>query len=374
MVEIKCPKCGEVIKLGKDEYNTILNDVEKQEIETRVNERVENLKNTIIAQHQVELIELKSLLEQEKAKQELEINKATEKANKELQEKANELLRQQVMFEQKLQMKDEDIKKWKEFRLGGSTKELGESLEQYCHDAFDEMRSVAYPNAYFEKDNDVDSEGKGDFIFRDYIDGVETVSIMFEMKNQNDTSKNKHKNEDFFAKLDKNRTSKNCEYAVLVSTLEEDSKLYNNGIVDVSHRYPKMYVIRPQFFMTIIGLISTLSKNTYSAKKQLQEYQTSNVDITRFEDSVKSIVERVNGDYEKAGKIYSEVDSMCDDIIKKVNKFRDEFRKAADSIGSAKKKLDGLEIKKLTRGNPTMKKMFENLKETKTNNDGDNEE
>ena len=294
MVEIKCPKCGEVIKLGKDEYNTILNDVEKQEIETRVNERVENLKNTIIAQHQVELIELKSLLEQEKAKQELEINKATEKANKELQEKANELLRQQVMFEQKLQMKDEDIKKWKEFRLGGSTKELGESLEQYCHDAFDEMRSVAYPNAYFEKDNDVDSEGKGDFIFRDYIDGVETVSIMFEMKNQNDTSKNKHKNEDFFAKLDKNRTSKNCEYAVLVSTLEEDSKLYNNGIVDVSHRYPKMYVIRPQFFMTIIGLISTLSKNTYSAKKQLQEYQTSNVDITRFEDSVKSIVERVN--------------------------------------------------------------------------------
>lgn len=249
--------------------------------------------------------------------------------------------------------------------MGDSTKDLGESLEQYCHDAFDEVRAVAYPEAYFEKDNDVDEEGKGDFIFRDFQDGIETVSIMFEMKNQKDTTKTKHKNEDFFSKLDKNRTSKGCEYAVLVSTLEEDSKLYNNGIVDVSHRYPKMFVIRPQFFLTIIGLIRTMAKNTFAYKKQVVEYQRENLDITNFEAAVRQIAEKINNDYEKAGAIYSEVDKMCDDIVKKVEDFRKNFKTAAGWIEKARNQLPNLEVRKLTRGNQTMKEKFAKLEADK---------
>ena len=272
-------------------------------------------------------------------------------------------LKEQYEFE--LKAKDEEIKHWKEFRMGDSTKDLGESLEQYCHDAFDEVRAVAYPEAYFEKDNDVDEEGKGDFIFRDFQDGIETVSIMFEMKNQKDTTKTKHKNEDFFAKLDKNRTSKGCEYAVLVSTLEEDSKLYNNGIVDVSHRYPKMFVIRPQFFLTIIGLIRTMAKNTFAYKKQVVEYQRENLDITNFEAAVRQIAEKINNDYEKAGAIYSEVDKMCDDIVKKVEDFRKNFKTAAGWIEKARNQLPNLEVRKLTRGNATMKEKFAELEANK---------
>ena len=184
---------------------------------------------------------------------------------------------------------------------------------------------------------------------------------MFEMKNQKETTTKKHKNEDFFAKLDRNRKSKGCEYAVLVSTLEEDSKLYNNGIVDVSHRYPKMFVVRPQFFLTIIGLIRNMANNSFSYKKQVIEYQRENVDITNFENTVKAIAEKITNDYEKAGAIYSEVDKMCDDIVKKVESFRKEFKTATGWIEKAKNQLPNLEVRKLTRGNETMKEKFANL-------------
>lgn len=394
MLEIKCPKCNEIIKLGKDEYNALLNELEKEELDKRVKERVGEIEKTYKAQYELEANKMKTaqdtlinelnsqikLLKEKLSNSnkdiEIAVSKAIEALKEELGKKNEEIaklkgdvssaqkdsdlsvqkLKEQYEFQ--LQAKDEEIKHWKEFRMGDSTKDLGESLEQYCHDAFDEVRAVAYPNAYFEKDNDVDEEGKGDFIFRDYQDGIETVSIMFEMKNQKDTTKTKHKNEDFFAKLDKNRTSKGCEYAVLVSTLEENSKLYNNGIVDVSHRYPKMFVIRPQFFLTIIGLIRNMANNSYTYKKQVVEYQRENVDITNFEAAVRAIAEKINGDYEKAGAIYSEVDKMCDDIVKKVENFRKEFKTAAGWIEKARNQLPNLEVRKLTRGNATMKEKF----------------
>ena len=401
MLEIKCPKCGEKIKLGKDEYNALLNDIEKEELEKRVQERTSQLEKAYKAQYELEaskdkakkdheITELKSeisLLKERLSNADKDIELAKSKAvdvyKDDLAKKNEEIIKLQAdvseakkdlsireaelkkKYEFELEAKEEEIKKWREYRLGNSTKDLGESLEQYCKDAFEEVRPWAYPNSYFEKDNDVDEEGKGDFIFRDYQDGIETVSIMFEMKNQNDVSKTKHKNEDFFSKLDKNRTSKGCEYAVLVSTLEEDSKLYNTGIVDVSHKYQKMFVIRPQFFLTIIGLIRNMAKNSFDYKKQVIEYQKENLDITNFEQTVKLITEKISNDYEKAGAIYSEVDKMCDDIVKKVETFRKEFKTATGWIEKAKNQLPNLEVRKLTRGNQTMKEKFAELEEKK---------
>ena len=401
MLEIKCPKCGEKIKLGKDEYNALLNDIEKEELEKRVQERTSQLEKAYKAQYELEaskdkakkdheITELKSeisLLKERLSNADKDIELAKSKAvdvyKDDLAKKNEEIIKLQAdvseakkdlsireaelkkKYEFELEAKEEEIKKWREYRLGNSTKDLGESLEQYCKDAFEEVRPWAYPNSYFEKDNDVDEEGKGDFIFRDYQDDIETVSIMFEMKNQNDVSKTKHKNEDFFSKLDKNRTSKGCEYAVLVSTLEEDSKLYNTGIVDVSHKYQKMFVIRPQFFLTIIGLIRNMAKNSFDYKKQVIEYQKENLDITNFEQTVKLITEKISNDYEKAGAIYSEVDKMCDDIVKKVETFRKEFKTATGWIEKAKNQLPNLEVRKLTRGNQTMKEKFAELEEKK---------
>ena len=244
---------------------------ELAELKRKNTELEEKLKNSD-TNTQLKVIEANNKSKEEISQKEQEI--AQLKADMELAkmqaEQDKQRLKEQNDFA--LKAKDEEIEKWKSFRVGDSTKDLGESLEQYCHDAFDEIRSYAYPRAYFEKDNEVDEEGKGDFIFRDFTeDGTEYISIMFEMKNQNDVTKTKHKNEHFFDKLDKNRKSKKCEYAVLVSTLEEDSKLYNSGIVDVSHRYPKMYVIRPQHFLAIIGLLKNMALNNVAYMQQVNK-------------------------------------------------------------------------------------------------------
>ncbi len=397
MAEIKCPNCGEIIKLDKSSYDALLNEIEKDEVNKRVNEQTKLIEekykselaleqNKAKLNQEKQISELKSTISvlEEKLKGAdkdlaLAVSKALESTKSELNKKEQEIVKLQSdvkdakkdneisaqqlkeKYEFLLKAKDEEIQKYKDFRMGDSTKDLGESLENYCHDAFDEMRPYAFPNAYFEKDNDVDEEGKGDFIFRDYQDGIEVVSIMFEMKNQKDTTKTKHKNEDFYAKLDKNRTSKGCEYAVLVSTLEEDSKLFNNGIVDVSHRYPKMFVVRPQFFLTIIGLIRNMALNSYAYKKQVIAYQRENLDITNFEEAVKTIADKINTDYERAAAIYSEVDDMCDGIIKKVETFRKEFKTATGWIEKAKNQLPNLEVRKLTKNNDTMKEKFADL-------------
>ena len=398
MAEIKCPKCGEIIKLDKSSYDALLSEIEKEEIEKRLNVQIQQIEAKYKAEYELEINKQKStqdgvvanlkktiaILEEKLIGADkdikLAVSRALESARAELSKKEQEIakLKGDVVSSQKdrelsaqqlkekyefmLKAKDEEIEKYKNFRMGDSTKDLGESLEQYCHDAFDEIRAVAYPRAYFEKDNDVDEEGKGDFIFRDYAeDGTEIVSIMFEMKNQKDTTKTKHKNEHFFDKLDKNRTSKKCEYAVLVTTLEEDSKLYNSGIVDVSYRYQKMFVVRPQNFLAIIGLLRSMALNNLAYKQQVIAYQRENVDITNFEAAVKTVAEKINNDYEKAGAIYSEVDKMCDDIVTKVEKFRKEFKTAAGWIEKAKNQLPNLEVRKLTKGNPTMKEKFEKL-------------
>lgn len=391
MVEIKCPKCGEIIKIEKDTYNALLNEIEQNELKNQVQEQVQEKEKLIMQRLEAEYkVKETNLNAQNKVLQEkingmddkikVAVNQSGEKLKEELSQKAqeiaelkheiemtkskSELSEQKIRdeYDFKLREKDEQIERWKSYRMGDSTKDLGESLEQYCSDSFNEVRTVAFPNAYFEKDNIADEEGKGDFIFKDYQEGVEIVSIMFEMKNQNDTTKTKHKNEDFFAKLDKNRNSKKCEYAVLVSTLEEESKLYNQGIVDVSYKYPKMFVVRPQFFLPIIGLIRNMAKNSFEYRKQVTIYQQENIDITNFENAVKETINKISSDYAKAEAIYSNVDKLCDDIVDKVNKFRKEFKSATNWIEKAQKQLPNLEIRKLTRNNKTMQEKFDSLK------------
>ncbi len=395
MLEIKCPKCGEVIELDKSSYDALLNEVEKEELDKRVKAQVAQVEQTYKAKLELEqnksnaskekeIGELKAELSllQEKLKgsnkdTELAVSKALETYKEELSKKNQEITKLQADIKENeislkekydflLKAKDEEIQRYKDFRMGDSTKDLGESLEQYCKDAFDEIRAYAYPRAYFEKDNESVDGTKGDFVFKDYSeDGIELCSIMFEMKNQKDDTEHKHKNSDFFKKLDSDRNKKGCEYAVLVSTLEEDSKLYNNGIVDVSHIYPKMFVVRPQFFLPIIGLIKTMSGSAYQYKKAVAEYKQQNVDISKFEEAVQAIAGKIQADYEKAGNIYAEVDKMCDDIVKKVETFRKEFHTATGWIEKAKNQLPNLEIRKLTHGNPTMKEKFDELNEKK---------
>ena len=377
MVKITCPNCKHEIELDKSSYNELLNDIAGEEVDKRVKEQTKALEEAYKARLLLEqaksqanqekelskLKEEKALLEEKlknsNSKVELEVTKAKaelETINKELKDK----------YEFELKAKELEIEKWKNFRMGDSTKDLGESLEQYCSDAFNEIRSYAYPRAYFEKDNDVDEEGKGDFIFKDYAeDGTEIVSIMFEMKNQKDTTKTKHKNEHFFDKLDKNRNSKKCEYAVLVSTLEEDSKLYNTGIVDVSYRYPKMFVVRPQNFLSIIGLLKNMAVNNLAYRQQLIAYQKENADITNFEDAVRAVAEKINTDYDNAGKQYDKVEKMCDDMIKKLQELKETFRLGQKWLGAAQNQLPNLEIRKLTHNNPTMKAKFDQLDKEK---------
>lgn len=400
MPRIKCPNCNHEIVLDKSDYDALLNDIEKEELNRLVNEKEKQLKefyelkldnetNSLKTKQDDEINKLKSqvLVLQEKLnnsdnESKLKIKEALENKEKEiidsketiikLQNEVNNVKKDAQIEMEKLksshltalELKEAEIKKYKEFRMGDSTKDLGESLEQYCYEEFEGIHALMYPNATFEKDNLVDEFGKGDFIFRNFDDeGNEIVSIMFEMKNQKDDTEKKHKNEEFFKKLDKNRTSKECEYAVLVTTLEEDSKLYNKGIVDVSHRYPKMFVIRPQFFLTIIGLISKMANEAFKAKKQVIIYQRENVDVTNFENAVMEVANKINKDYENAAKIYSEVDDMCDAIIKKVETFRKDFKVATGWIEKAKNQLPNLEVRKLTRHNPTMKAKFDELKD-----------
>lgn len=407
MLQIKCPNCGEQIKIGKDEYNILISEIEKEELEKRVKDRVDQIKETYKAQYELEsnkmktaqndLINelntqiklLKEQLKNSSKDTEIAVTKAMESLRGEISKKNEEIaklkgdinaaqkdsdisiknLKEHYDFE--LKAKDEEIKHWKEFRVGDSTKDIGESLEQYCRDKFDEIRTIAYPNATFEKDNEVIGGTKGDFIFKNYMDGDmenETVSIMFEMKNQKEDGNTK--NESHLKKLDSDRQKKGCEYAVLVSTLEPESNLYNSGIVDVSYKYPKMFIVRPQFFLTIIGLISNMAKSRYEYKEQVIQYERENVDITNFEKAVRIVAQKISDDYENAGKQYDKVEKMCDDMIKRLTDLKEVFRLGKKWIGTAQNQLPELEIRKLTKNNPTMKERFDSLSH-KDENKGD---
>lgn len=262
-------------------------------------------------------------------------------------------------FQSRLKLKQEEVDHYKELKAHMSTKMIGESLEVHCSTEFNRVRSMMYPCAYFEKDNDASGGSKGDFIFRDTADGVEYISIMFEMKNEMETTATKHKNEDFFAKLDKDRKEKGCEYAVLVSLLEPDSELYNEGIVDVSYKYPKMYVIRPQFFMPLISLLTQASKKSIEYQKELILARQQSVDVTNFENKVNAFRDKFACHYQKASEKFNKAIEEIDKTIKSLQKMKDNLLSSENYLRLANNNTEDLSIKKLTRGNPTMKEKFE---------------
>lgn len=259
--------------------------------------------------------------------------------------------------------KDQEIVRLKDMKARLSTKMLGETLEQHCENEFNAIRATAYPNAYFEKDSEVIGGSKGDYIFREADeDGTEFISIMFEMKNEDDESASRKKrNEDHFAKLDRDRTNKHCEYAVLVSLLEPDSELYNRGIVDVSYRYPKMYVVRPQFFLAIISLLRAGALNALEYRREMTLMQQQNIDITHFEEDLETFKEGFFRNFKQASDRYDDAIAGIDKTIKLLEKIRDNLTKSEKHLVAANNKLDDLTVKKLTRNNPTMRDKFEEL-------------
>lgn len=272
------------------------------------------------------------------------------------------LRNEQEKYRLLLEQKDEEVARYKDFKARQSTKMIGESLERWCQDEFNSVRAMAFPGAYFEKDNAVSSSGsKGDFIFRDYLDGVEYVSIMFEMKNEADTTASKHRNEDFFKELDKDRREKGCEYAVLVTMLEPDSDLYNEGIVDVSYRYEKMYVVRPQFFIPIISLLRNASRGAADYKRQLAEVKAQNIDISNFEADLEDFKERFGNNYRLASERFDKAVDEIDKTIDHLNKVKEHLTASSRNLRLANDKAEALSIKKLTKSNPTMKAMFDAL-------------
>lgn len=270
----------------------------------------------------------------------------------------------QEKYESQLKLKDEQIEYYKDFKLRLSTKMIGESLEQHCLNQFNTLRMSAFPNAYFEKDNDASSGSKGDFIFRECAeDGTELISIMFEMKNESDTTATKHKNEDFFKELDKDRQEKNCEYAILVSLLEQDNELYNNGIVDVSYRYSKMYVIRPQFFISIISLLRNAAQNALKYRQELRQIQLQQIDISNFEKNMTSFKDGFNRNYRLAGEKFAKAIDEIDKSIDHLQKTKDALLSSERQLRLANSKIDDLSIKKLTKDSPSIKALFDAQKE-----------
>jgi hypothetical protein len=286
----------------------------------------------------------------------------SEAANREQQLKAN--------YEEQLKFAKEEIERVKDMKARLSTKMVGESLEAHCSTQFNSMLRPVFPEAYFEKDNDASGGSKGDFIFRDFVDGFEYISIMFEMKNEMDETATKHRNEDFLRKLDADRTAKGCEFAVLVSLLEPESELYNGGIVDVSYRYPKMYVIRPQFFIPLITLLVQTSKKSVELKRQLAIAQNQSVDVTNFENKLLEFKDKFGTHYERASKKFEDAIKQIDDTIAKLQKVRENLVGSENNLRLANQDADNLTIKRLTRGNPTMKAKFD---EARALSDGNGE-
>ena len=398
MNKIKCPKCGEVFSIDEADYANILSQVKNEEFDKelarREKEILEKSKLTAevamqndakaydkrIAELEAKLREQQNKLDNAKTEKELAVANAKAESKEELSKKEkelleldsrlkeeknsakNELLLLKQQHSAELKAKDEQIEFYKDFKAKQSTKQIGESLEQYCHDEFNKIRMTAFPNAYFEKDNDISRESgsKGDFIFKDFINDTDTpfVSIMFEMKNEGDTTATKHKNEDFFKELDKDRNEKGCEYAILVSLLEADSELYNAGIVDVSYKYPKMYVVRPQCFIPIITLLRNAALNSMQYQKELVEYKNQNLDVENFENNLLDFQDKFNRNYNLAKDKFESAIAEIDKTIDHLNKVRESLVGAEKNLRLANDKAQDLSIKKLTKDNPTMKEKF----------------
>lgn len=406
MPEIKCPNCGEVFQVNETGYEKIVRQVRDQEFTKELDrrERESEVKQKqelkllrlqdekdhaeMIAKKDAEIsakdqliIELQAKLDAAESVKKLAVSEAVVAKNDELAQKNSEianlkgelknketenLLNEKSMKEQyevKLKLKDEQIEYYKDFKARQSTKMIGESLEQHCLAQFNSLRMTAFPNAYFEKDNDARTGSKGDFIYRESSeDGTEFISIMFEMKNEADTTATKHKNEDFFKELDKDRNEKGCEYAILVSLLEIDNDLYNNGIVDVSYKYPKMYVIRPQFFIPMITLLRNAAKNSLQYQQELQNVRNQQVDILHFEENMNAFKDGFARNYRLASDKFATAIKEIDKTIEHLQKTKAALISSEDNLRLANKKADELSIKKLTKNAPSVKAMFDELK------------
>lgn len=348
-----------------EELNENNMKIEKMSIENLYKEDISKLNNTIFN------LEAKINTLNDEAKRNLEIEKITveNKYKEEINLLKNNILNLQNnelmikdRYKTELKNKDEIIEYYKDLKSKLSTKMLGETLEQHCEVSFNRLRSTAFPNAYFDKDNDVSSGSKGDYIYREYDEnGLEILSIMFEMKNQNDETKTKKKNKDFFKELDKDRKEKRCEYAILVSLLEQENELYNEGIVDVSYEYEKMYVIRPQFFISIISLLRNGARGVLKYKQELNAIKNQNIDISNFENDLLNFKDKFGKNYENASKKFNEAIEKIDKSIKNLQETRAALLASENNLRLANDKLDGLTVKKLVKKNETMKKMFEEL-------------
>lgn len=420
MNEIKCPHCSKAFKIDESGYAAILKQVRDHQFDEEIRERLataekeraaavdlavsetkrdlqqqlaqkeqdfaaykmksEAEQNKELGEQQRELLALKAQIDRAETEKKLAVTEAVQKVEKqrdELQhlvdtkelEKASEVSALKDNFKAQLQSKDEllrskdeEIGRVKDMKMRLSTKMLGESLEQHCETEFNKLRATGFQNAYFEKDNDASEGTKGDFIYRevDPDSGLEVISIMFEMKNEREETVHKKKNEDFFEKLDKDRRKKGCEYAVLVSLLETDNEFYS-GITDVSYRYDKMYVVRPQFFIPIITLLRNAALNSLSYKQDLEMMRTQNIDITNFEEKISSFRDGFSKNYLTASKHFQRAIEEIDKSIRRMEEVKKALTTSENQLRLANNKAEELTIKKLTRGNPTMKQKFDEL-------------
>lgn len=405
MQEIKCPNCGTVFQVDESGYAQIAQQVRDQEFSRELASRMRQLEEKSasdmalarmrqegeyrqeLAKRQQALEEkerqislLQARLEGTETEKQLAVKTAVEEKERELGRRSEELLRLQARlegrenefrlsekslkekFEQELRSKDDQIAYYKDFKARQSTKMVGESLEQHCLAQFNAIRMTAFPKAYFEKDNDAKTGSKGDFIFREAADdGTEFVSIMFEMKNEMDQTATKHKNEDFLKELDKDRREKGCEYAVLVSLLEIDNELYNNGIVDVSYRYEKMYVVRPQFFIPIITLLRNAALNSLQYRQELQAVKNQQLDLVNFERNMQTFKEGFARNYDLASRRFQSAIDDIDRTIKLLEKTKSDLLSSDRNLRLANEKAQDLSIKKLTKNAPSVRAMFEGI-------------
>ena len=396
MSEIMCPHCHTAFTIDEAGYADIVQQVRTTEFERSLAERLALADQEKKAEIALVEARAKGQLEKEAAAKDIEIERlradvraadvARQLAIKEavtlLEKERDDLARdlqvkatEQQLLEATLRdthsaevkAKDEQIAYYKDLKAKLSTKMVGETLEQHCEIEFERLRATGFTRAYFEKDNDARSGSKGDYIFKDSDEaGTEFISIMFEMKNEADATATKKKNEDFFKELDKDRTEKGCEYAVLVSLLEPDSELYNTGIVDVSHRYPKMYVVRPQFFIPIITLLRNAAQNSLAYRAELERVKEQNIDITNFENKLESFKSGFARNYDLAAKKFRTAIEEIDKTIDHLQKTKDALLGSEDNLRLANNKAEDITIKKLTRGNPTMAAKFDEVRSNQT--------
>lgn len=367
MNTLKCPHCGKVFTVDENDYAALLGQVKNVEFEAELNRRVRELEQTKqarltaekqadaarqqadAARVQLQIQQLQSQLQQAEQQKELAVAQVRQKATESY-----------MRLDAQLKAAQEQVQYYKDLKIRQSTKMVGETLEIHCSTQFNQYLRPIMPNAYFEKDNEVVGGTKGDFVFRDKSDdGVEYISVMFEMKNENDETASKHKNEDFFAKLDADRKKKNCEFAVLVSMLEPDSDLYNGGIVDVSYKFDKMYVIRPQFFIPLITLLCQTSRKSLEAKRELQRAKDQQLDVTHFEEKLADFQDKFGKHVLSAHKNYEDAIKSIDASIRNLERVKEALTTSANQLRLANNNAMELTIKRLTQGNPTMQALFD---------------